>query len=104
MSDKTYIELCKNDEPTVQINVWRDNGESFTPSAAFYQVKGSERDNVIVSRTDITTNGIDGNKVYTKISLAVTASAAEYDLYWELHKNGGDVANHCTKMLVVDTC
>jgi hypothetical protein len=38
------------------------------------------------------------------LGLSVTASAAEYDLYWEIHKSGGDVANHCTKVLVVDTC
>ena len=101
MSDKTYIELCQNDIPTVQINVWRNDGTSITPSAAFYEVKGSARDNVIISRSPAT---INGNQVYTQLSLSVTASASEYDLYWELHKDGGDVANHCTKVLVIDTC
>lgn len=101
MSDKTYIELCKNDKPTVQISVWRDNGEPISPSAAYYQVKGSEKDNIIISRSPAS---IDGNKVYTKLGLSVTASAAEYDLYWELRKDDGDLANHCTKVLVIDTC
>jgi hypothetical protein len=101
MSEKTYIELCKNDIPTVQINVWRDNGEPLTPSGAYYAIKGSKKDNIIVPRSPAS---IDGNKVYTQVGLTVTASAAEYDLYWELQKDGGDVANHCTKVLVIDTC
>ena len=105
MSEKTYIELCKNDRPTIQINVWRDDGTSFSPSAAFYEVKGSAKDNIIVSRSPATVNG---NQVYTQLTTTVTGSAAEYDIYWELRKsddNGsGDVANHCTKVLVIDTC
>ena len=103
MSDKTYIELCKNDLQTVQINVWRDTGEpiSLIPSGAYYKVLGSEKDNVIIPRSPAT---IDGNEVYTQIGLSVTASAAEYDLYWELHKTDSDITNHCTKILVIDTC
>ena len=101
MSDKTYIELCKNNKSTVQINVWRENGIPFSPSAAYYEVKGSEKENIVVSRSEAS---VDGNKIYTKIGLSVTASAAEYDLYWELRKDGGDLANHCTKILVIDTC
>lgn len=101
MSDKTYIELCKNDKQTVQINVWRDTGESITPSAAYYEVKGSEKDNVIVPKSEA---GIAGNEVYALITTTVTASASEYDIYWELRKFDGDVANHCTKLLVIDTC
>ena len=101
MSEKTYIELCKNDLPTVQINVWRDNGQPLSPSAAYYKVHGSEKDNVIVPRSEAS---LDGNKVYTKLGLSVTASAAEYDLYWELHYDDDSLANHCTKVLVIDTC
>lgn len=101
MPDKTYIELCKNDIPTVQINIWKDNGDLVSPSAAYYEVKGSRKDNIIISRSSATVNS---NQVYTQLGLSVTASAAEYDIYWEIHKSGGDVANHCTKVLVVDTC
>ena len=101
MSDKTYIELCKDNISTVQIQVWRDNGTAFTPVSASYQVKGSKKDNTIIPYAPA---NVDGNKVYTQLSLTVTASAAEYDLYWKLFKNGGDIANHCTKVLVIDTC
>ena len=64
MSDKTYIELCKNDMPTVQINVCRDNGQPLSPSAAYYQVKGSVKDNLLIPRSPANVNG---NQVYTQL-------------------------------------
>ena len=105
MSEKTYLELCKNDKKTVQISVWRDTGEKLSPSAAYYTVKGSEKDNTIVSRSQAQiANAPNQNQVYTQIGPTVTASAAEYDIYWEINTNDGDKANHCTKLLVIDTC
>lgn len=101
MSDKTYIELRKNDKKQVQISIWRSTGSQFIPSAAFYEVKGSRKDNVIVSRSSAS---IDNNKVYALITPTVTASAAEYDINWELRKDDGSVNNHCTKLLVLDNC
>jgi len=101
MSEKTYIELCKNEKKTVQIRVWTDEGNTVNPSAAYYQVKGRKKDNTIVPRSAATVNG---NTIYTRITQTVTGSAAPYDLYWELRKAGGDVEHHCTKILVIDTC
>jgi hypothetical protein len=103
MADKTYIELCKNDVKTVSIDIWRDTGEEIAPSAAFYTVKGSAKDNIIVPRTAATLVSGD-NRVQAKITTSVTASATEYDIYWELHKDGGDTFHHCTKCLIIETC
>ena len=101
MSDKTYIELCENSKETVQIEIWRQDGSEYNPSGAYYEIKGREKDNTIVPRSSAS---IDGNKVYTKVGLSVTASAAKYDLYWELRDSSGDMKPHCTKLLVIDTC
>ena len=101
MSDKTYIEICKNDKKTVQLSVWTTEGIKLIPSAAYYEVKDSKKNKVIISKSPA---NIDDNKVYTKITTTVTASANEYDLYWELRRTDGDVDNHCTKILVIDTC
>ena len=103
MADKTYIELCKNDIKTVSIDIWKDTGVQLIPSAAYYEVKGSAKDNVIVQRTQASIV-VNDNRVYTKIGTSVTASAAEYDIYWEIHKDDGDVFHHCTKCLVIETC
>lgn len=99
--DNTYMELSTNDRSTIQLNIWKSTGVKFSPSAAYYEVKGAERDNVIVSKSSAS---IDINKVYFKITESVTSSAALYDVHWELHKDGGDVINHCTKLLVTETC
>ena len=105
MTEKTYLELCKNDKKTVQISVWRDTGEKLSPSAAYYEVKGSEKDNVVVPRSQAQiSNPPNYNQIYTQIGPTVTASAAEYDIYWEVHTDDGDQTNHCTKLLVIDTC
>ena len=49
MADRTYIELCKNDKATIQINMWKKTtGTPFYPSGAFYTVKGALKDNVVV--------------------------------------------------------
>jgi hypothetical protein len=99
--DKTYIEVCKNDKRDIQLNIWKNDGTSFSPSAAYYEIKGAERDNVIVSKSPAS---VDNNKVYFKITTSVTASAALYDIYWELHKETGVIDNHCTKLMVLETC
>jgi len=103
MADKTYIELCKNDKKTVSIDIWKDTGEEIIPSAAYYEVKGSIKNNTIVP--SLSANIVpNDNRIYAKIGLSVTASAAEYDIYWEIHKSDGDTFHHCTKCLVIDTC
>jgi len=102
MADKTYIELSRNNKSTVQLNVWnRSTGEAFYPSGAYYQIKGSIKDNVLVSRSAAR---VYKNQIWTTVTQTITASAAEYDLYWEIHRNDGDITNHCTKILVTDIC
>jgi len=102
MADKTYIELCKNNKTTVQINVFkRDTGEPFSPSGAFYTVKGSIKDNILIPKTPAS---VDQNQVWATITQSITASAAGYDIYWEIHRYDGDITNHCTKALVSDIC
>ena len=102
MSDKTYIELCRGDRSTVQINIWKKTtGSPFYPSGAYYTVKGSAKDNTIIPKT-LARNY--KNEVWATITQTVTLSAALYDLYWELHRHDGDITNHCTKLNVVDTC
>jgi len=101
MSDNTYQDLNVNDVKTVQITVYRDTGEPFVPSGAFYKVNGSIKDNPIIPRTPAS---INFNKVYTKIEETVTASAGGYDLIWELKKDDGTTAFHCTKVSVNETC
>jgi hypothetical protein len=102
MADKTYIELCKDNKSTIQLNLWkRGTGEPFAPSGAYYQVKGSAKGNVLIPRSLAQTYQ---NQVWTTITNTITASAAEYDLYWEIHRFDGDITNHCTKVLVIDTC
>ena len=102
MSNKTYIELCKNNVSTVQINVWRrSTGSPFYPSGAYYTVKGAVKDNIIVPRSKARNNK---NEVWATITQSVTASAALYDLHWEIYRYDGDITNHCTKLLVSDEC
>lgn len=102
MSNKTYMEVCKNDKPTIQINVWdRSTGNPFYPSGAYYQIKGSIKDNILISKTSASVNK---NQIWTTITQSITSSAAEYDLLWEIHKNDGSITNHCTKVLVVESC
>jgi hypothetical protein len=102
MSDKTYIELNKNNKSTIQINVYdRATGQPFYPSGAYYIVKGTRKDNTIISRSAAK---VHQNHVWTTITQTITASAAEYDIIWEIHRTDGDITNHCTKVLVVDSC
>lgn len=101
MADNTYQDLNLNDIKTVQITVYRDTGEPYAPSGAYFKVNGSLKDNPIIPRTPA---NVDSNKVYTQIGTTITASAGEYDLIWEIRKEGGDVAFHCTKVLVNETC
>jgi hypothetical protein len=99
---KTYIELCKNNKSTIQINIWnRFTGAPFYPSGVFFEVKGSAKDNIIISRSPA---NVYKNEVWATITQSVTASAANYDLYWEIHRYGGGITNHCTKVLVLDIC
>lgn len=102
MSDKTYIELCKNNKSTLELNLWRrSTGEPFSPSGAYYSVKGSEKDNILIPKS---LANVNENKVWATLTSSITASAAEYDVYWEIHRYDGDITNHCTKVLVVPTC
>jgi hypothetical protein len=102
MADKTYIEICKDSKATIQINMWRKTtGTPVNPSGAYYTVKGAEKDNIIVPRSPARNFN---NEVWATITNTVTASAALYDVYWEIHRVDGDITNHCTKVLVIDTC
>lgn len=102
MSAKTYIELCKNNKSTIQLNVWnRSTGKPFVPSGAYYEVRGTRKNNVLISRSSAR---VFSNQIWTTITQTITASAAEYDVIWEIHRSDGDVTNHCTKLLVIETC
>lgn len=102
MADRTYMELCKNDKATIQINIWKKTtGSPFYPSGAYVTVKGALKDNVVVPKT-LARNY--KNEVWTTITQTVTASAALYDVYWEIHRSDGDITNHCTKLNVSDEC
>lgn len=102
MSSKTYIELCKNNKSTLQLNLWRkSNGEPFYPSGAYYSVNGSDKNNSLISKSSA---NVYENHVWATITNTITASAAEYDLIWEIHRYDGNINNHCTKILVIDTC
>lgn len=94
--DRTYQELTLNDKRWLRINITRDNGEAYAPSAANYEVRGTLKQNVIIPSTPAT---INGNKISARITETITASAAEYDLIWEIRKNG-DINYHCTSLLV----
>ena len=100
MADKTYIELNKNDVDTIQLSMWRKTtGNPYSPSGAFYTVKGAAKDNTIISRTQ---TGQNSNTISADITTTVTSSAAEYDIHWEIYKNNGGIKNHYTKLLVLD--
>lgn len=100
--DKTYQELELNSKQTVGVKIWDKNGEEFYPSGAYYTVKGTEKQNTVVSRRQASVNG---NRVYTQIGLSVTTSAAEYDLLWEIRKDKVTSKKfHCTKLLVNGAC
>ncbi len=102
MSDKTYIELCRNALSDVQINLYKSStGEPYSPSGAYFEVKGRKKDNVVMPRQKARNYQ---NQVWAKITQVVTASAAEYDLYWDIYEHGGNKTPHCTKLLVIDTC
>ena len=94
--DRTYQELTLNDKRWLRINITRDNGELYAPSAANYEVRGSLKQSVIIPSTPAT---INGNKISARITETITASAAEYDLIWEIRKDG-DINYHCTELLV----
>ncbi len=102
MAEKTYIELCKNNKSTIQLDLFdRNTGVPFNPSGAYYSVKGSIKDNLLIPKTPA---NVYRNQVWTTITQAITASASGYDLYWEIHRTDGDITNHCTKVLVSDIC
>ena len=94
------IELNKNDVDTIQLSMWiKTIGDPYSPSAAFYTIKGAAKDNTIVPRTQ---TGQSSNKIWADVTTTVTSSAAEYDIHWEIHKNSTDIVNHYTKLLVLD--
>jgi len=97
--NRTYQELTQNDKRWVKLNITRDTGEAYAPSAAYFEVKGTDKQNIIVPRTPANVNG---NQISAKITETVTVSAAEYDLVWEIEK-GGNTNFHCTRLLV-DIC
>lgn len=100
MADKTYIELNKNNIDTIQLSIWkRTTGYPYSPSGAYYTVKGSAKDNTIIPKTKA---GCSNNTIWADITTTVTSSAAEYDVYWEIHRSDGGITNHYTKMLVSD--
>ena len=94
--DRTYQELTQNDRRWVDLKINRSTGEAYAPSAAYYEVKGTQRKNIVVPRTVATVNQ---NRVSAFITETVTASAAEYDLIWEIRKNQ-NTDYHCTRLLV----
>jgi hypothetical protein len=97
--NRTYQELTQNDKRWVKLSITRNNGEAYPPSAAYFEVKGTDKQNMVVPRTMAS---VDGNTVSAKITETVTVSAAEYDLVWEIQKDG-NTNFHCTRLLV-DTC
>lgn len=100
--DRTYIELCKGNRSTVQINIWKKTtGSPFYPSGAYFTVKGSAKDTIVIPKTKARNYK---NEVWATITQTVTSSAGLYDLYWEIHRYDGDITNHCTKVLVTDEC
>lgn len=97
--DKTYITLNQNNRSTIQLNVWKRNtGQPFYPSGAYYSIKGALKENILVPRSLARTHK---NNVWTTVTSVITASAAEYDLYWEIHRYDKDITFHCTKIIVV---
>ena len=94
--DRTYQELTQYDKRWVRISITRDSGEEYAPSAANYEVRGRAKQNVLIPSTPAS---INGNKVSARITETITVSAAEYDLIWEVKKDG-DINFHCTELLV----
>jgi hypothetical protein len=94
--DRTYQELTLNDRRWIKINITRDNGEAYAPSAANYEVRGSLKQNILIPSTPAT---INGNQISARLTETITASAAEYDLIWEVRKDG-DINFHGTELLV----
>lgn len=98
----TYITLTKNSKATIQLNIWKRNtGQPFSPSGAYYSLKGALKDNILIPRSVASVNE---NNIWTTITSAITSSAAEYDLNWEIHRYDGDITYHCTKVLVTENC
>lgn len=93
--DRTYQELTQNDRRWVKLTITR-NDEAYAPSAANYEVKGSLKQNTLIPSTPAS---INGNEISARITETITASAAEYDLIWEVKKDG-DTNYHCTNLLV----
>ena len=96
--DRTYQTLNKNDRRFVDLNIDRKNGEAYVPSGASFEVRGHEKHNLVVPRTTAT---ITFNKASALITETVTASAGDYDIHWEIRKNGNK-NYHCTRLLVVE--
>jgi hypothetical protein len=94
--DLTYQELQLNDRRWIDLKINRKTGLPYSPSAANYTVRGTENQNVVVPEQVATVNA---NVLSAKITETVTASAAEYDIIWEIFKDG-DKNYHCTRLLV----
>lgn len=96
--DRTYQELTVNDRRFLDLNINRRNGEAFPPSGAFYSVVGHEKQNPVQARA---VASINYNKVTGLITETVTASAGDYDILWEIRKDGASYY-HCTSLLVTE--
>jgi len=94
--DLTYQELNKNDRRWIDLKINRQTGEAYAPSAAYYEVRGHDRQNVLIPKTQAT---ISNNKISARITETITASAGDYDIRWEIFKEGNK-NYHCTRLLV----
>ena len=82
----------------MDLNINRKTGEAYVPSGANFEVRGHEKQNIVVPSTNA---GITFNKVSAFITETVTASAGDYDIHWEIRKNK-NTNYHCTRLLVVE--
>lgn len=94
--DRTYQELTQNDRRWVDLRINRNTGVAYSPSGAYYEVRGHEKQNIVVPQTVAT---INENRVSAFITETVTASAGDYDILWEIRKEG-NTNYHCTRLLV----
>ena len=96
--NNTYQMLKQNDRRWVDLKINRKNGEAYAPSAAYYEVRGHEKQNVVVPMSQAS---IVQNSVTAFITETVTVSAADYDIHWQIRKNG-NTNYHCTRLLVTE--
>ena len=83
---RTYQQLIQNERRAVELSIDDQDGNTFTPSAAYAQVNDSNGTVVTVEAPAF----IDGttSAVYTIVGTAVTANVGEYMIVWRLKKEG----------------